>query len=173
MIFRFYNVALLFLLMLLFTTSDIVAKKKNKKAELKYISGSYYDWSGGVAYRAGTKYRILLQTNKKKNIAVPDTIWIGEECVPLKITEQQFGWEFNCKKITEDNIIQYDILIDIDRSNNPYDIFNHDGTVKTKIILPKPPIRYEGKALVSYKINGKRKYLAIQEIEQKETQNYP
>lgn len=115
-------------------------------------------WSGGIAGRHGCDYTFSILFKPAGAAIVPEKIWVDGQEVPLLLKAKD-GMQANVSLTRSARGLQLDIA-----AGSSFD----DGNMypspddKTK---PKPVLRkYNGAALLAYKLNGKRKYFTVKKI---------
>ncbi len=140
---------------------------------VKIISASEQKWAGGAAGRTGTYNHFEIEFKGFKNEPLPDTIWIGQEAIPLVITDAKEAPTGNTIRTKTKKSIKFQIKVGT--AHNEYAELNPQvGPNEKKIALPKPPVKYKGVALLSYKNKGHETYFTIPKYTIKPDQaNYP
>ena len=112
----------------------------------------------------GTRYNIKLLAQKDSKKLKIDQVWIGEEYFevkPIKNPKQRNDHKFS-KNDTIYLYIKHHIHTD-ERMK--------DAQKDKKIV--KPPYKYQGSALIGYKIRNKRKYKLVDKITELKKVYYP
>ena len=140
---------------------------------IKIIRSSEQHWYGGAAGRSGTYNQFEIEFKGFKTEPLPDTIWIGQEACPLIITDAKEAPTGNTIKTKTKKSIK--ILIKVGTAHNEYAELNPQVCPnEKKIVPPKPPVKYKGVALLSYKNNGHETYFSIPKYTVKpDPANYP
>ncbi len=122
----------------LFSCGNKLISTKSKNFEV--LNATETHWSAGIADAGrGIDYHVFL-TDIEKDTPVFDTAWVDHQKIGVEAA-------FNSKR---KDLMEVHIGYTID-----------NNTSKIEIL---PPLKYEGKALVRYKIKGKTKYLLIKEF---------
>ncbi len=139
---------------------------------VKELNNTAQGWSGGVCCRSGVNYNFNLEFTGFKNEPVPDTIWVGGECIPVTISDSTTDRYYaNTFRTRLGKTIKFHFSVGI--SHDEMDDFRHMGKEPEK---PKPaPIQYTGVALVSWYQKGvtKRQFYVIKKVQELEYQSYP
>ncbi len=129
-----------------------------KQPEL--IKASSQKWKGGIeAAGYGTYYELSLIPNSSSKILTFDKLWIGEKYFEIQAFQKG-------KKMPK-NVFAKDQVISIRVNDATIPKRNHKANKRTaqeKQIDGQNPPKYEGKALLSYLLKGKRKYIEIKEF---------
>ncbi len=128
---------------------------------IKLISATQRSWSGGIAGHHGENYTFIVEFTDIKKDVVPDTIWIGNDPVPILITEGNYAQNVNTKATKTKKGIRFEI--NAGTAHDDYaDRYAPYGKEPRK--EPPPPIKYSGVALLSYQYKGNQKYFTISKI---------
>jgi hypothetical protein len=146
---------------------------KKEKMEIKYsilsviltFLGLYPDFktisfeavreSGGIASaKHGIIYQIKMQTKTGSNHLYFDYLYVDGLKIPIEIKNKQNQTSHSFEK--KETILVIAAKLSKENPNEPKTIQNH---TKSEF-----PIKYNGKALLSYWLNGKQKYLQIKEF---------
>ncbi len=140
--------------------------------KVKLTQSSSTSWSGGIAGRYGTGYNFTVEFSgyKGKKEPVPDTIWLGNKRIPLKIKVGTEPQSFNAVRTEGKKSVSYLIICGTSWEDAP-----KPGQPASKNeAKPVPPMKYSGIGLLSYKYNGRQRYFVIDRVmEQKPPVNYP
>jgi hypothetical protein len=125
------------------------------------------DWSGGVAGRHGTSYVFVVEFSKYGAEApLPDTLWLGNKCIPLIAKTATGGRAFNLVAAKKKQKITYTITAGTSNADDPtlsvQDPFSNNSA--KALPAPKPPVAYKGVALLCYSYQGARHYYTIARI---------
>lgn len=142
---------------MLFLSLMCVAQKPKL---LEAISTS---WSGGVAGKYGVGYVFIVEFNTNGlDQPMPDTLWIGQKCIPLSLTTTA-GKSYNMIKTVKKKKVSYKLWGGT--SNEDVPSITYPGvTNENKIPDSPPPIKYKGVALLSYKYKEQRSFYIIEKI---------
>lgn len=136
----------------------------------KTIEATQQDWSGGIAGRRGSNYDFTVQIPGTKATMIPDTIWIGADAIALDKKEKGGYNNYSIRKTKNTTTIDISARVSKDDYADSYPVHVKEDPRGKR---PVPP-RYKGVALVSYKLNGKRRYYTIEKILQRpDPINYP
>lgn len=141
----------------------------SKCPDLEVINATSQKWGGGVAGTGGVYYTISIKTNKPSEKLVIDQLWVKDKFLKFKlrtITGHTGKIEFQ-KKDT--------LIISASEKIIPgfKQVKEKDNSGREKAELPEKPFEYKGAALIGYKIDEKRKYLAIEKLKRLKPINYP
>lgn len=135
-----------------------VACNQSLLAQMRVLRATSQSWSGGIAGRSGVNYTFLLQCPVAGTSLHFDTLWIGNEPVPLQRIKNGGGDE-NTLITTNGKMTRITINARITREQELSPLTN-----KNKINGQRPPIPYKGVALLAYKQQHSQKYLIIDRI---------
>ncbi|MCF8298946.1 MAG: hypothetical protein K9J13_15465 [Saprospiraceae bacterium] len=141
-----------------------------KKTDFEIVEATKQDWTGGFRGSGyGTNYVIKTVANHSSKTLKIDQLWVGNKKFDaVAITGYYLPFDkqdTNFRK--KDTVYLLAFFVQkVDRTGNPVEEDN-----ETKKILP--PIKYDGDALVGYRVNKKRKYMVIKSIKELEALNYP
>ncbi|MBS1587770.1 MAG: hypothetical protein JSS82_19725 [Bacteroidetes bacterium] len=121
--------------------------------EVKLINSSRQDWSGGIAGRHGSNCSFTIGMYSCKGDPVPDSLWM--EGTLIKLGEQNG----NVITMRSGDTVRFDIKVGI--SKDTYADVYYPEQVSNVV---KPPRRYTGVALLSYRYNGRQQYFVIDKI---------
>lgn len=140
---------------------------------VKIISASEQQWFGGAAGRSGTYNHFDIEFKGFKSTPLPDTMWIGQEACPLIITDEKESATGNTIRFKSKKSVKFQIRVGT--AHNQYAELNPPGDPNAKKIAPpKPPVKYKGVALMSYKYKGHENYITIPKYTVKpDAANYP
>lgn len=132
-------------------------KKEQKYFEL--FEATYVEWVAGAnGGGKGINYELKLQI-KSNNIAF-DSAWVNESRILCEVAK---GKARNYKK----PILKGDtIIIRFTEAISDKSTDNKEST--TEISKVSAPIKYEGKALISYYLNKKKHYYIVEKFEKKQ-----
>lgn len=130
--------------------------------KIKTIEATEQSWSGGIAGRRGQNFSFVLEFSGINTKVKPDTLWIGTKAIALWDKEHEYQQPNvrikHIKKTTQ-------WAINTTVANNDYDNYPHPLGDETKPAPEKPPVKYEGVALLKYKIGKKTKFYTITKIQ--------
>ena len=142
--------------------------------KVKLVNSTSTNWSGGIAGRSGTNYMFKVEFSAYgRNQPMPDTLWIGDKCIPLILKTNPVPQGFNLIATTSKKKVTYEIMGAVSKDLNknrpdPYQEANKRNH------LPPPPVKCGGVALLSYRYNGKRHFYTIEKVMTQNTPlNYP
>jgi len=139
--------------------------------QARLVDSYSQSWSGGIAGHRGENFLFVIEFTRIKGDVNPDTLWIGEQPIPVLITDSLFSDSQNTKKIKKKNSIRFEIHAGT--SFDEYEYRNMPPGDETKKEAVKPP-PYKGIGLLSYTYMGKKKYYEIGKIMRRgEPLNYP
>jgi hypothetical protein len=127
---------------------------------VKVISATTQSWSGGVAGRSGTNEQFEIEFSGFKSEPIPDTMWMGDETIPLIITNKSNFSEGNTICIRSKKSVTFKILGQTYRDEYA-ERFPPGLDPKKKNKVSHPPKPYKGVALISYKIDGKEYWFEV------------
>ncbi len=133
--------------------------------KVKLINSTSTGWSGGIAGRYGTSYNFIIEfTHCGKQIPEPDTLWIGNKCIPLVIKSVP-GVAYNFIRTVEGKKVIITLFGGTSYADDQKPPLLYPSAPKPpEIIKPSPPFKYGGVALISYKFNGEEKYFIVDKI---------
>ena len=138
------------------------AQIENKKDFFILLNASSEDWTAGIPNGGrGTEYYFKIKVNTQGKMLF-DTAWINNKTFGIYISKGK-GLISNTptKYSYEDTII----LRVSDIHSKPIANKNTENN--------NLPIKYDGAALISYTVNGKKEYYTIKEIKKQPTINRP
>ena len=144
-----------------------------KAQSIKTLEATRQNWSGGIAGRYGTNYTFKIEFSDFVGKTVLDTIWVDNLPFAIFVFDSSSTyWNTKCTK--KKKSIFYEISIGTSHDEHlEMDRQIRDGQNK-KYILPKPPVKINGVAMVRYFVNGKAKYYQINRfLKELDPINYP
>jgi hypothetical protein len=139
-----------------------IASLKNYSDQSEYftlISATSESWRAGIpGGGSGTEYYFKLKITTSENIKF-DSAWINNKHFKVFIAKESVSISNEPIKYTKDDIITLRIS----------DLNNQISESKKA----KPPINYDGAALIAYIVNEKSQYLIIKEIIKQKSINRP
>ena len=141
------------------SASTKVNNIEKKKKYFKLLSAISENWTAGIpSGGSGTEYYVKIKIITTEKI-VFDTLWINNTAFETFISKESTS--------VSDKPIQY----------SKGDIITVRATeLKNQNIKPAtviPPIKYNGAALIGYRINGKQEYFTVTEIKKQSSRNRP
>ena len=127
------------------------------------LNATQQHWSGGIAGRSGVNYTFSIRFEGYKQEPQPDTIWIGDQPVKILLEGNGPGSSFNTRITRSKKIVQFDITAGTTRDEYAGRYAPYPGQ-KELPEQPRPPIKYNGVALLSYNVYGNRKYYIVSKI---------
>lgn len=129
----------------------------------KLIEAISTSWSGGIAGKYGVGYVFIVEFNSNGlEHPMPDTLWIGNKCIPLSLASSP-GKSYNIIKTVKKKKVTYKVWGGTTNEDEPY--ITHPGPpAEKKIPDPLPPIKYKGVALLSYRYKEQRSFYIIEKI---------
>ena len=142
--------------------------------KVKLTKSSSTSWSGGIAGRYGTGYNFTVAfSDFGPTEPAPDTMWIGNKCIPLVIKVGDKPQPFNAVRTAGKKSVSYFLVGSTSWEDDPRSI-DATGAKGNKQPGGAPPLKYKGVALLSYKYKGKQKYFVIEKVlDRKPPVNYP
>ncbi len=146
------------------TETPTEEKKSEKTIEKKkdfftLLSATSQSSTAGIpSGGSGTEYYFKVKINSTDNIKF-DSAWINNKRFEIFISKETVGISSEPIKFSKGDIITLRVS----------DIRNQN--IKTENL--KPPLNFEGTALIGYTINDKRQYFIIKEIKKQSTPNRP
>jgi hypothetical protein len=129
----------------------------------KLIEAISTSWSGGIAGKYGVGYVFIVEFNANgMEQPMPDTLWIGNRCIPLSLTNTA-GKSYNMIKTVKKKKVTYKVWGGTSNEDEPSITYPGTPTEK-KIPDPLPPIKYKGVALLSYRYKEQRSFYIIEKI---------
>lgn len=157
-----------FLFLAIISSVNISCKK-----DFQFVSATSQRWHGGrIESGYGNKYEIKLIPNKSSDKITFDKIWIGEKYFEVKAVQ-------NGRKVKEGIFdAGYEVSIIVNDLIKPKPMQNNKCITKEEqdlINKSKTPVpfSYDGVALLSYTVKGKRKYFEVKEFTKLEEYYYP
>ena len=136
-----------------------------KSDDLQLISATSQKWTSGIGISKGTKYFFSFQTNKSSDKLSINGVWINDKLLIPKV----FGIK-NKKRTT--NFNKQDTIIVM--CTEIIKLKNKDIEIPEDLKETTPmPYKYNGAALIVYKVGKKEKYLEIEKIKKLNPLNYP
>ncbi len=130
---------------------------------VKVINSSVQSWSGGVAGRSGDNYEFRIIFSGYTKMPLPDTIWIGNEPMPIYIADSGVIEEANTIRYRRKNAVIYEVHTGTQKfEENPN--YAHNPLNERYAATARPPINYKGMGLLSYYYDGKHYYYQIPRI---------
>ena len=134
--------------------------------DFEVIKATEQQWAGGISGSGGgTDYQITIVVKISSNELEIDGLWIGERFFPVKAkkkfparTSDGFSVNDTIYITTQEVNPRIEILTDQNKKEQP----RHGGAKQDKV---KPPIVFNGAALISYTFKGKRYYKEVSELE--------
>ncbi len=114
-------------------------------------------WSGGIAGRHGCDYTFSIMFKPAGASVVPEKIWVDGQEVPLLLKAEN-GMQANVSLTRSARGLQLDIAV-----GSQFDDGNMYASAGDRP-KAKPLRKHAGVALLSYKLNGKRKYFTVKKI---------
>lgn len=121
---------------------------------------SFYHWSGGVCCRTGTSYTFGFRITGDTSVLQPDTLYVDGHIFPL----ENKGMLHSDRK----NRYEYTISLRYERDER---VAPPDTIPGSEQDVPYPA--FSGKALLTYRIAGKRKTLVVKNMKQEASVHYP
>jgi hypothetical protein len=160
----------LFVLVLLGVVASLSSDCHAQKISM--VSSTERHWSGGIAGHRGVNYTFSIRFEAFRNAPEPDTIWIGNEPIPILIKGAEPNRPFNTTITRFSKSVQFDISAGTAKDDYADRYAPYSG--KKEEEKPQPPIEYHGAAMISYKVDGKKRYYVINKIMHKYPPvNYP
>jgi len=142
--------------------------------KVKLVNSTATNWSGGIAGRSDTNYMFKVEfSGYGKSQPMPDTLWIGNKCIPLILKTNPAPPNFNLISTAGKKKVTYEIMgaVSKDLNKNRPDPYQE---ANKKNHLPLPPVKCSGVALLSYHHNGRRYFYTIEKVlTQNPPLNYP
>jgi hypothetical protein len=136
-----------------------INKSETKKKHFTLLSATSQSWTAGIpSGGTGTDYYFKIKINSADKIKF-DSAWINNKRFEIFISRETAAIsneQINFSK--GDNIT---LRVSEIKNQN----------IKTENL--KPPLEYEGAALIGYTVNDKRQYFIIKEIKKQSTPNRP
>ena len=132
----------------------------NAEAQKLTVTGAVKgSWSGGVAGHYGTRYTFTINCVQLKGELVPDTLWLENKAFPL-VAHSRFPDDNNlkCTRTKAGMILEIKAAISHDQYTGQNEL---SGTGKVQM---RPPVKYKGAALLSYRYGGREQYFEIKKI---------
>ncbi len=117
------------------------------------------NWSGGVAGRAGTNYSFEIGFNNFDSSLQLDTLWVTGSFFPV-IYKSTNGQTNTVKKRLKNKFVY---IINVGISRDDYLTPSLLGGSEREM-LPKPPTKIKGVALLTYRYHGKKFIFYIDRI---------
>ena len=137
--------------------------------KIRVINSTERKWYGGIAGRSGANYTFLIEFSDFKVDPNPDTIWIGQQPIPVKTGSDNES--ANTKVSRNAKSIRFEISAGISKDEYA-DRYPVQGTAPKAI--PHSPIAYKGVAMLSYTVRGQPRYFEIRKVMQEyPAANYP
>ena len=131
---------------------------------VRIIDATSEAWSGGVRGSGrGVNYRIKVVVNRSSNLLQFDSLWVGDRGYDVQAS-RPFPFQVNDGYKRNDTVILYAKM---------YQASNRDGDLIPLPDSPKPPIDYEGDALVSYWLRGERYFKVVNTLRALPRVDYP
>ena len=132
--------------------------------KVKLAASSSKSWSGGIAGRYGTNYSFTVEfSDYVKGEPKPDTLWIGNKCIPLLVKVESSPAAFNTVRTKNNGKLTFVISCVTDNRDDKQRT-TPDNTIQRRVPTPVPPKKYKGVALLSYKYQGRHQYFVIDKI---------
>ena len=144
----------------------VLQQQKSSAQKVVLTNSSATHWSGGIAGRYGVGYNftVTFSAYHRKEPA-PDTLWIGNKCIPLIIKTGTNPQPFNATRTQGKKSVAYTIFAGTSHEDDLNNVTPYPGQKKiTPPPEPAPPIKYSGIALLSYQYKGKQHYFVIDKI---------
>lgn len=142
---------------LLFLSMMVTAQKP------KLVEAISTSWSGGIAGKFGVGYVFIVEFNcNGQATPLPDTLWIGNKCIPLSLNTSN-GKSYNMLKTAKKKKISFKIWGGTSNEDEP-SVTYPGARLEKKLLDVQPPIKYEGVALLSYKYKEQRSFFIIEKI---------
>jgi hypothetical protein len=133
-------------------TSTITSDSTNDYFAI--IRSTSQEWVAGIRGGGrGTDYSFRLEINTDKELQF-DTVWMKNRAYPLFVTKDKPG------DPSQPGVFSKGDVIVLTASDVEYEQAQSQGYIEQA-----PPQRFEGDALIGFRVNGNRMYLNIQEVE--------
>lgn len=143
-------------------TNSVPDKKtisEKRQEYFKLLSATSQSWTAGIpSGGSGTEYYFKLKITSADNLKF-DTAWINNRKFEIFISKETAAVSSQPIKFAIGDIITLRVS----------DIRNQN--IKTENL--KPPLNFEGAALVAYRANDKQNYFIIKEIKKQSSPNRP
>ena len=138
--------------------NEIKEKSEEKKEYFKLLSSTYESWVAGIPNGgSGTEYYFKTAINTGEKIQF-DSLWLRNKSFSIFITKGS--------KSISDKPITF--------SKGDTIILRVSDLQTTHVLKEtKPPVNFEGAALIGYSVNGKREYYTVREMKKQNTTNRP
>ena len=147
-----HSVLIMYVRLLLLSAAMLISITPASGQKATLVSATEQCWSGGIAGRRGCNYTFTVAIAGKTTLLQPDTLWIGTTPTALTTTQAN-GQAANTKVTALKNKAQLEIRAATSSNDYP-DRYPDMPGADTTIPKPKPPIKYSGVALLSYKYAG-------------------
>ena len=125
---------------------------------IKLIKSTDQSWSGGVAGRSGDNYNFVISCTGLSAAFIPDTLWIGEESLPLSNGDTIINGHV---KITySKNKTAAKIEVNARTEKDEYNMRNALPGAEKKASF-HPPFAFKGAGLLGYRYKGRQHYFTI------------
>jgi hypothetical protein len=135
-------------------------QKISVSSGLQVVSFNIQSWNGGRPGVGGTNYQTQLLGD---NLISPDSLWVNGRVCKLNFSANENG------------PIKYQVGDTVVFTGGISKRFVQSSVYSSVKVVPElviAPVVHEGKALMSYIINGEKKYKVISSIEIKPSINY-
>lgn len=130
--------------------------------QIKVTEATEQSWSGGIAGRRGQYYKFVIVFSGVRGKQYPDTLWIGDKPIALWDKAHEYQ-QPNVRVKSAKKTTEWTINTTVD--NSDYNNYPHAPEEEKKPAQPKPPIKYDGVALLKYKVGKKTKFYTITKIQ--------
>lgn len=121
-------------------------------------------WAGGVKGSGrGVNYRVKLIVNRSSRVLQFDSLWVGERAYNVQAS-RPFPFQVDDGFKRKDTVIIYASL---------HQESDSDGELMPLPQTPRPPIKYDGDALLSYWLKGKRHFKVLKTVRELPRVDYP
>lgn len=136
-----------------------VNKPETKRDYFTLLSATSENWTAGIpSGGSGTEYYFKIKITSSDKI-IFDTLWINDNAFETFISKESTS--------ISDKPVQYGkgdiITVRVTELKNQ--------NIKPVTVIP--PIKYNGAALIGYRINDKRKFFTVKEIKKQSSPNRP
>jgi hypothetical protein len=140
------------------TKEDTAAAYKNAPASTNdyftLIRATSQEWVAGIRGGGrGTDYSFRLEITTDKELQF-DTVWMKNRAYPLFVTKDKPG------DPSQPGVFSKGDVIVLSASGVEYEQAQSQGYIEQE-----PPQRFDGEALVGFRVDGNRMFFVIQEIE--------
>ncbi len=131
--------------------------------QVRVITCTEQDWAGGIAGHSGANYTFTIEFTGYTQEPQPLAIWIGSDVFQLTTGDSTTLGNTSIQQLAKGKKMRVKITVGTfhDEYADRYELL-WGGQQKKE--PPKPPIAFNGKALLVYAYRGQTKYLEIKKI---------